>query len=146
MCKPGTDFNTAVNDVAARTITEGLIDLGLLSGSVDANIESGAFKRYYMHRIGHYLGMDTHDVGSYRDAGGWRALRPGMIVTVEPGIYVPDEPDVDERFRGIGVRIEDNVLITDSGHDNLSAGTPKTIDEVETTIAEGRASRVPVIA
>jgi Xaa-Pro aminopeptidase len=145
-CRPGVDFNTEVNDTAVKVLTEGLIDLGLLRGSVDENIESGAYKRYYMHRIGHFLGMDTHDVGCYREGGAWRELRPGMVVTIEPGIYVPDEPDVDERFRGIGVRIEDNMLITESGAENLSAGTPKTIDEVERTIAEGRASKVPLFA
>jgi Xaa-Pro aminopeptidase len=99
-----------------------------------------------MHRIGHFLGMDTHDVGRYRENGEWRALAPGMVVTIEPGIYVPDEPDVDERFRGIGVRIEDNILITESGSDNLASGTPKTIDEIESLIAEGRGSKVPLFA
>jgi len=145
-CRPGVDFNTVVNNTAVKVLTEGLVDLGLLRGSVDENIESGAYKRYYMHRIGHFLGMDTHDVGCYRVGGAWRELAPGMVVTIEPGIYVPDEPDVDERFRGIGVRIEDNMLITESGSENLSAGTPKTIDEVERTIAEGRASKVPLFA
>ena len=145
-CRPGADFNTAVNDLATRTIAEGLIDLGLLHGSLDENVEKGEHKRFYMHRIGHFLGLDTHDVGSYREAGAWRALKPGMIVTIEPGIYIPDEPDVDARFRGIGVRIEDNILVTDAGPDNLSDGTPKTVDEVERTIAEGRAQNVPLLA
>lgn len=146
LCKPGVVFNTTVNDASIRVITEGLVDLGLLTGSVDENVEKETYRRYYMHRIGHFLGMDTHDVGSYREGGDWRALQPGMVVTIEPGIYVPNEDDVDARFRGIGVRIEDNILITPSGPDNLSDGTPKTIEDVERTIAEGRESRVPLFA
>lgn len=146
LCKPGVVFNSDVNDAATRVITEGLVDIGLLSGSVDENIEKSAYRRFYMHRVGHYLGMDTHDVGCYRDGGDWRPLRAGMVVTIEPGIYVPDEDDVDRRFRGIAVRIEDNMLITDSGSDNLSAGTPKTIDEVERTIAEGREAGAVILA
>lgn len=145
-CKPGVQFNTVVNDAATRVITEGLIDLGLVKGPLDEAIASGSYKRFYMHRIGHFLGMDTHDVGSMRQSGDWRQLQPGMIVTIEPGIYVPDESDVDARFRGIGVRIEDNILITPSGHDNLSDGTPKSIEDVERTIAEGRESRTPLPA
>jgi Xaa-Pro aminopeptidase len=145
-CRPGVPFNTEVNDVATKIITEGLLDLGLLRGSVDENVESGAYKRFYMHRIGHFLGMDTHDVGTSRERGEWRTLQPGMVVTIEPGIYIPDDDDVDARFRGIGVRIEDDVLITASGSDNLAEGTPKTIEDVERSIAEGRESRVPLFA
>ena len=146
MCRPGVNFNVDVNDAATRTITEGLIDLGLLSGSVDENIEKGSYRRFYMHRIGHYLGMDTHDVGSYREGGEWRALAPGMVVTIEPGIYIPDQDDIPRGLRGIGVRIEDNILITPNGFDDLSSGTPKTIAEVERTIAEGRESKIPLLA
>jgi len=146
LCKPGVVFNTTVNDAATQVIAEGLSDLGLLAGSDAEIIETESYKRFYMHRIGHFLGMDTHDVGSMRAQGDWRVLQPGMVVTVEPGIYVPDEADVDARFRGIGVRIEDNVLITSSGHDNLADGTPKTIEDVERTIAEGRESRTPLFA
>ena len=143
LCKPGVAFNSVVNDAATRTISEGLIDLGLVKGSLDEVIESGSYKRYYMHRIGHFLGMDTHDVGTMRESRDWRPLQPGMVVTIEPGIYVPDEDGVDPRFRGIGVRIEDNILITPNGHDNLADGTPKSIEDVERTIAEGRESRTP---
>jgi Xaa-Pro aminopeptidase len=146
LSKPGITFNRDVNDASIRIITEGLVDLGLLTGSVDENIEKAEYRRFYMHRVGHYLGMDTHDVGCYRDGGDWRALAPGMVVTIEPGIYVPDEDDIDRRFRGIAVRIEDNLLITENGSDNLSAGTPKTIEEVEHAIAEGRESKVPLLA
>jgi len=146
LCKPGVTFNTDVNDAAVRVIAEGLADVGLLTGSVDELIAGGAYKRFYMHRIGHFLGMDTHDVGCYRESGEWRALRPGMVVTIEPGIYIPDAPDIDHRFRGIAVRIEDNLLITDSGSENLSDGTPKSIDDIERTIAQGRESKVPLLA
>jgi Xaa-Pro aminopeptidase len=146
LCKPGVIFNSVVNDAAIRIITEGLVDLGLLSGSIDENIEKSAFRRFYMHRIGHFLGIDTHDVGSYRAAGDWKALSPGMIVTIEPGIYTPDEDDIDRRFRGIGVRIEDDILITETGPDNLSADAPKTIEEIEQTLREGRESKVPLFA
>jgi len=146
LCKPGVSFHIDVNDAATKTITEGLIDLGLLRGSLDENVESGAYKRFYMHRVGHYLGMDTHDVGSTRDRGEWRTLQPGMVLTIEPGIYIPAEDDVDPRFRGIGVRIEDDILITPSGSDNLAQGTPRTVEEVERTIAQGRESRVPLLA
>ena len=144
LCKPGVAFNTVVNEAATRVIAEGLIDLGLIKGPLDDAIASGAYKRFYMHRIGHFLGMDTHDVGSMREARDWRSLQPGMVLTIEPGIYVPDEDGVDGRFRGIGVRIEDNLLITPGGHDNLTDGTPKSIEDVERTIAEGREARTPL--
>jgi Xaa-Pro aminopeptidase len=144
MCKPGANFNGDINDAAIRIITEGLVDLRLLRGSVDENIEKSAYRRFYMHRIGHYLGMDTHDVGFYRERGEWRPLAAGMVVTIEPGIYIPDDDDIDGALRGIGVRIEDNVLITPGGSENLSDGTPKSIEEVERTIAEGRESKIPL--
>ena len=144
LCKPGVAFNTAVNDAATRVIAEGLIDLGLIKGPLDEAIETGTYKRFYMHRVGHFLGMDTHDVGSMRESHDWRLLKPGMVLTIEPGLYVPDEGDVDARFRGIGVRIEDNLLITPAGHDNLTDGTPKSIEDVERTIGEGREARTPL--
>lgn len=144
LCKPGVAFNTVVNDAATRVIAEGLIDLGLIKGPLDEAIETGTYKRFYMHRIGHFLGMDTHDVGSMRESHDWRLLKPGMVLTIEPGLYVPDETDVDARFRGIGVRIEDNLLITPGGHDNLTDGTPKSIEDVERTVAEGREARTPL--
>ncbi len=145
LCKPGIIFNDEVNAAATKVITEGLIDLGLVSGSLDEAIEKETYKRFYMHRIGHFLGMDTHDVGSMRAERAWRPLAPGMVVTIEPGIYVPDEDDVDKRFRGIGVRVEDDILITPAGHDNLADGTPKTVEEIERTIAEGRETRSPLL-
>jgi Xaa-Pro aminopeptidase len=146
LCRPGARFAGEVNDAAIRVITEGLIDLGLLRGAIDENIEEKRYRRFYMHRIGHYLGLDVHDVGFYRQEGDWRALAPGMVVTIEPGIYIPQDDDVEARFRGIAVRIEDDILITESGSDNLSSNTPKTIEDIERTIAEGRESKVPLPA
>src|SRR5690606_30395325 len=110
--KPGNHWNEP-HDASVRTITEGLVELGLLSGQVDELIEKQAYKAFYMHRIGHWLGMDVHDVGDYKVHGQWRVLEPGMVMTVEPGIYVaPDNTDVDKKWRGIGIRIEDDVVIT----------------------------------
>ena len=143
MCRPGVAFNEDVNQAAIKVIAEGLIDLGLLPGTLEQALETESYRRFYMHRIGHFLGMDTHDVGTMRAEKRWRPLAPGMVVTIEPGVYVPDEEDIDRRFRGIGIRIEDDVLITPSGHDDLT-DAPKTIEAIERTIAEGRESRSPL--
>ena len=117
-------------------ITEGLRELGLLSGDVDQLIESEAYTDFYMHRAGHWLGLDVHDVGEYRIDGKWRPLEPGMALTIEPGIYVAkDNMNVDEKWRGIGVRIEDDVVVTDSGCDVLTVGVPKLADEIEALMA-----------
>ncbi|MDQ6824955.1 MAG: M24 family metallopeptidase, partial [Candidatus Eremiobacteraeota bacterium] len=144
--KPGTVYNTDVNDGAGKVLVAGLIELGLLTGSVDENMESQAHKRFTVHRIGHWLGMDTHDVGSYRVNGQWRPLEPGMVVTIEPGLYIPNEPDVNERFRGISVRVEDDALITSDGCEILTSDAPKRIGDVEKLMAEGRASAQALIA
>jgi len=131
MSTPGVTMQD-VHDFCVRTIATGLVRLGLLDGPVEKAIESGAYRKFYMHKTGHYLGMDVHDVGKYREGEEWRSLAPGMVMTVEPGIYIAEDcSDVDERWRGIGVRIEDDVLITETGHDVLSAGAPKAIDEIE---------------
>lgn len=125
------------HDASIRTITAGLIRLGLLHGDVDERIEDGAYKEFYMHRIGHWIGMDVHDVGDYKVGGQWRLLEAGMVMTVEPGIYIsPNNHDVDERWRGIGVRIEDDVLITQDGHRILSNAVPKEIADIEALMAE----------
>jgi Xaa-Pro aminopeptidase len=139
-CKPGKTFNADVNDAAARVLVDGLIELGLLRGGAQENLEKETHKRFTIHRIGHWLGMDTHDVGSYRVNGDWRPLEAGMVVTIEPGLYIPAEPDIDERFSGIAVRIEDDVLITPLGHDVLSAQLSKSIPDVEEVMAQGRAA------
>jgi Xaa-Pro aminopeptidase len=146
LCKPGKKFNTDVNDAAARVLVEGLAHLGILAGSVDEHLEKQTHKRFTLHRVGHWLGMDTHDVGSYRAEGDWRPLKPGMVVTIEPGLYLPDEPDVPERFRNISVRVEDDVLITAGDPDVLSAAVPKSVHAIEQVMAEGRATGQALIA
>ena len=133
--KPGTTLE-ALHDGAVRSITEGLIDIGLLEGDLDALIEDKKYEPFYMHRTSHWLGMDVHDVGHYYVDGKHRPLEPGFVLTVEPGVYIAtDAEGVDERWRGIGVRIEDDVLVTKSGHEVLTAGIPKEIDEVEAACA-----------
>lgn len=125
----------AFHHAAVRVITEGLIDLGLLRGTLDENIERETYREYYMHGTGHWLGMDVHDVGRYRDLSDTPlALEPGMVTTVEPGIYVQRDANCDDRFRGIGVRIEDDLLVTESGNENLTSAIPKSIDELEAII------------
>ena len=120
------------HEASVTTIVQGLIDLGLLKGSVEEVIRTDAYKRFYMHRIGHWLGMDVHDVGDYKIDGQWRLLEPGMVMTIEPGIYIaPDDETVAKKWRGIGIRIEDDVLITKNGNDVLSKDVPKTVQEIE---------------
>ncbi|PPC75281.1 Xaa-Pro aminopeptidase [Pokkaliibacter plantistimulans] len=136
--RSGVGFDQ-LHDVSVNILTQGLVDLGILQGSVDGLIEQGAYRDFYMHRIGHWLGMDVHDVGSYRQQGQWRALQPGMVTTIEPGIYInPANTRVEERWRGIGIRIEDNVLVTDAEPEVLTALAPKTVTEIEALMAEAR--------
>lgn len=138
--KPGNHWN-APHELSVQILTEGLVELGLLQGSLDELIESGAYKNFYMHRVGHWLGMDVHDVGDYKIDGQWRVLEPGMVLTVEPGLYVaPDNEQVAKKWRGIGIRIEDDVLVTKDGCEVLSAGVPKTADEIEALMAEREVS------
>ncbi|MBN0988064.1 Xaa-Pro aminopeptidase [Amphritea pacifica] len=125
-----------IHDLSVEILTQGLIDLGLLKGDLEGLIESGAYKTFYMHRIGHWLGMDVHDVGDYKVNGDWRPLEPGMVMTVEPGIYIsPQNEQVDKKWRGIGIRIEDDVLVTENGYEILSAGVPKSVAEIEQLMA-----------
>ena len=135
--RPGQHWN-AGHEAATRVLTEGMVDLGLLSGSVDEALESGDYRRFFMHRTGHWLGMDVHDVGDYKVDGHWRELEPGMVLTVEPGLYIPPGSDVDARWQGIGVRIEDDCLITREGHENLTEAAPKAIDEIEAMMESAR--------
>ncbi|MBU2822719.1 Xaa-Pro dipeptidase, partial [Acidithiobacillus ferrooxidans] len=130
---------TDYHDEAVKVLVDGLLELKILSGSRDAVIEQGSYKAFYMHRTGHWLGMDVHDVGHYRSADqSWRKLEAGMVLTVEPGLYFsPDNPSVPERWRGIGVRIEDDVLVTTGGPDVLSSEVPKEVAEVEAMMAAG---------
>ena len=130
--KPGNHWNDP-HEVSVRVITEGLQVLGLLKGKVDTLINKEKYKQFYMHRIGHWLGMDVHDVGDYKIDSQWRTLEAGMVMTVEPGIYIaPDDKSVAKKWRGIGVRIEDDVLITKTGCDILSKDVPKKIKDIET--------------
>jgi Xaa-Pro aminopeptidase len=135
-CRPGNTL-PAIHDAAVRTIVEGLVDLGLLSGGVEDLIANEAHRRFYMHNTSHWLGLDVHDVGLYCVGSEPRPLERGMVFTVEPGIYVADNDEaVDPRFRGIGVRIEDDVTITADGHENLNAALPKAPKELEALIAD----------
>ncbi len=127
---PGKPFHE-YHKVAERVLAQGLIDLKLCEGSLDAVLESGAYKQFYMHRAGHWLGLDVHDVGLYRIAGESRTLEAGMVLTVEPGCYIRPADNVPEEFWDIGVRIEDDVLVTADGHENLTAAAPKSITELE---------------
>jgi Xaa-Pro aminopeptidase len=128
---PGETFIEPHNR-AVRVLTEGLLRLGLLEGDIDKLIEENAIKKFYMHRTSHWLGMDVHDAGPYKVADEWRRLAPGMVMTVEPGLYIAgDAEGVDPRYRGIGIRIEDDVLVTETGNEVLSARVPKTIADIE---------------
>jgi Xaa-Pro aminopeptidase len=140
--RPGAHVRSA-HEVALRVLSAGLIDLGLLQGSVDEAIETEGYKPFYMHGTGHWIGLDVHDVGSYtlRDGTTRRPLEPGMVVTVEPGLYVNRDLDVDERFKGIGVRIEDDILCGPDGPVNLSDGIPKEIAELEEIVGSGALAR-----
>jgi len=128
--RPGANFLDPHN-AAVRILAQGMIDLKLLEGSVDAVIETETYKRFYMHRTGHWLGLDVHDAGEYRNGDAWRALQPGMALTVEPGCYIRPGDDVPEAFWNIGVRIEDDVLVTAEGCDILTIDTPKKIADIE---------------
>lgn len=134
--RPGAPF-IEPHDRAVRVLTEGMVRLGLLEGEVDKLIEENAFKKFYMHRTSHWLGMDVHDAGPYKVADEWRRLAPGMVMTVEPGLYIAEDSEgVDPRYRGIGIRIEDDVLVTEHGSEVLSARVPKRIEEIERMMSE----------
>ena len=131
LVRPGATID-AIHDHCVRRLTEGMIDLGLLSGTVDERIEDKTYRAYFMHGTSHWLGLDVHDVGAYSRDGKARPLEPGMVITVEPGLYVAAHaPDSAAEFRGIGVRIEDDVVVTEGGHEVLTAACPKHIDAIE---------------
>ena len=132
--RPGAPFHD-YHKAAERVLAQGLVDLKLIEGPLDAALESGAYKRFYMHRAGHWLGMDVHDAGLYQVKGESMTLQPGMVLTVEPGLYIRTGDDIPEAFHNIGVRIEDDVLVTANGNENLTASTPKTVAEVEAACA-----------
>jgi Xaa-Pro aminopeptidase len=128
--RPGADFH-AYHKVAERVLAQGFIDLGLCSGTLDSLLESEGYKQFYMHRAGHWLGMDVHDAGLYQVKGESQKLAPGMVLTVEPGAYIRPADNVPEHFWNIGVRIEDDVLVTATGIENLTAAAPKSVADVE---------------
>ena len=135
--KPGTSW-IAPHDAAVRVLAQGMLDLQLIKGSLDAVLEKEAYKRFYMHRTGHWLGLDVHDAGDYRRGGQWRPLAPGMALTVEPGLYIRAAEDVPERLRDIGVRIEDDVLVTAQGCEVLTAEAPKLVSDIEALMRDAR--------
>jgi Xaa-Pro aminopeptidase len=125
------------HDAAVRTLAQGMLDLKLLAGSLDEVLEKESYKRFYMHRTGHWLGLDVHDAGDYKRAGKWRLLAPGMTLTVEPGIYIRAAADVPAAFADIGIRIEDDVLVTGSECEVLTADAPKAITDLEALMRDG---------
>jgi Xaa-Pro aminopeptidase len=132
---PGNHWNQP-HDASVQVITEGLVKLGLLKGGIASLIKRGAYQKFYMHKAGHWLGLDVHDVGDYRIAGEWRLLEPGMVMTVEPGIYIsPNNTRVAKKWRGIGIRIEDDVIVTADGNEVITSGVPKTVAEIEALMA-----------
>ncbi|KTD54831.1 proline aminopeptidase P II [Legionella sainthelensi] len=129
--KPGLPWNE-IQQIMLRILTEGLCELGILQGNVDELLAKEAYKPFYMHNSGHWLGLDVHDIGLYKINGEWRPLEPGMVLTVEPGLYIsPNTPGVDERWWGIGVRIEDDVVVTKTGHEVITAALPVEVHEIE---------------
>jgi Xaa-Pro aminopeptidase len=135
MVKPGVTMED-LNNHAVRMLTESMVRLGLLEGDVEKLIEEKTYRRFFMHGIGHFLGLDVHDTGRYQIEGKARALAPGVVITVEPGIYVSEDAEnVPDKYRGIGVRIEDDVLVTPQGYRVLTAKVPKTVEEIEKLMA-----------
>jgi Xaa-Pro aminopeptidase len=138
--RPGNHWNEP-HEEAIRVLTKGLIELGILKGKPAQLIKNEAYKRYYMHRTGHWLGMDVHDVGDYKVGGEWRMLEPGMVMTVEPGLYfTAGTRGLAKRWWNIGIRIEDDVLVTRDGNEVLTAAVPKTPEEIEGLMGQARAA------
>ena len=135
--RPGVPYQ-AGHDAAVETLTEGLLKFGLLKGSLEKNISEERYKRFYRHKTGHWIGLDVHDVGEYRIDGESRLLEPGMVFTIEPGLYIsPDDTSVAAKWRGIGIRIEDDVLVTNDGHRVLTDALARSADEIEAFMADG---------
>ena len=133
--KPGKHWNDP-HEAAVRVLTRGMLELGLLKGNLKSLIKESAYSKFYMHRTGHWLGMDVHDVGDYKVDGEWRLLEKGMVLTVEPGLYIPAGTRGVKRWWNIGVRIEDDVAVTKDGHDVLSAGLPRSCEEIEAVMGD----------
>jgi len=126
----------APHDAATKVLAQGFIDFKLCHGSLDKVLENRDYSRYYMHRTGHWLGRDVHDVGNYKDDGQWRSLEPGMVLTIEPGCYIRSAPDIPEQFWNIGIRIEDDAIVNqDSGCEIITSGVPKTINDIESLMS-----------
>lgn len=129
--RPGARWNEP-HEAAVKVLTKGLVELGLLSGSISKLIKDEAYKPFYMHKTGHWLGMDVHDVGDYQVDGEWRLFEPGMVLTVEPGLYIPHRcTEVESQWRGIGIRIEDDVLVVEKGCEVLTEAMPKSVEDIE---------------
>lgn len=136
--RPGSHWNEP-HEAAVKVLTQGMKDLGLLNGDVNSLIETEAYRRFYMHRTGHWIGLDVHDVGDYKVHDEWRVLEPGMVMTVEPGIYVaPDDEAVAVKWRGIGIRIEDDVAVTRTGHEVFTCDVPKSVADIEKLMKKNR--------
>ena len=133
--RPGKSWQ-APHDAAVRVLVRGFIKLGLCKGSVSDVIASGDYRRFYMHRTGHWLGLDVHDAGEYKQGGAWKTLRPGMVLTVEPGCYIRPAPNVPKQYWNIGIRIEDDVLVTKTGCEVITAAAPKTVAQIEALMAD----------
>jgi len=134
--QPGNQFCDP-HDAAVQALTEGLVKLGLLKGDLNTLILNGEHRRFFMHRTSHWLGLDVHDVGEYKDDKQWRTLEPGMVLTIEPGLYIPSAPDIPKQYHNIGIRIEDDVAVTKDGHDVISVGAPLSVEDIEATMALG---------
>jgi Xaa-Pro aminopeptidase len=138
--RPGNHWNNP-HEAAVQVIAQGLVDLGLLKGKAATVMKKELYKKFYMHRTGHWLGMDVHDVGDYKVGGEWRVFEPGMVTTIEPGIYIQgNDPQVDRKWWDIGVRIEDDVLVTNGDPQVLSHDVPKTVEELESLVGSGGVS------
>jgi Xaa-Pro aminopeptidase len=135
--RPGAGWNEP-HDAAVKVLAQGFIDLRLLAGTLDAVLEQQSYRQFYMHRTGHWLGLDVHDAGDYKCGGQWRALAPGMVLTVEPGCYIRPAPGVPEAFFNIGIRIEDDALVTAAGCELLTTAVPRAAAEIEAWMREHR--------
>ena len=134
MVKPGNHIMQP-QEISEKVITEGLVKLGLLDGDPEELHKSGAYKEFYMHKIGHWLGLDVHDAGDYMEGEGYMKFKPGMITTIEPGIYISSSMDIDEKWKGIGIRIEDDILVTKDGNENLTKKVPSDPEEIESLMS-----------
>ena len=133
--KPGNHWNDP-HDAAVKVLVRGLRDMGILKGKLPQLIKDQAYRPYYMHRTGHWLGLDVHDVGEYKIDNEWRLLEPGMVLTIEPGLYLDDSRKIPKRYRNIGIRVEDDVVVTNDGHEVLTTDVPKSIEGIEAAMLQ----------